>query len=82
MSFVQSHADPAARAKAIIIVTGVHAVLGVALVVGLTYTGVIGEKENLPSRLFPTAPPPETPAPPPEAAQPATPQTPQYAPVP
>lgn len=41
MSFVQSHADPAARAKAIIVVGGVHALLGVTLVVGLTYTGII-----------------------------------------
>ena len=82
MSFVQSHADPAARAKAIIVVTGIHAVLGITLVVGLTYTGVINVTKNLPSRLFPTAPPPETPAPPPEAAQPTTPQIPQYAPVP
>ena len=39
MSFVQSHADPAARVKAVVGVGGVHAILGVALVIGLTFTG-------------------------------------------
>ena len=69
MSFVQSHADPAARAKAIIVVGGVHAVLGITLVVGLTYTGVIKHDVYDPTVLFPVEKP-TTPPPPPEQTTP------------
>jgi len=69
MSFVHSHADPAARAKAVFVVTGVHALLGAGLVLGLTFTGVFEPNRNLPAHQFPTAPPPDNTLPPPEPSE-------------
>ena len=69
MSFVQSHADQSARAKAVIVVGGVHALLGAGLVLGLTFTVWETPDKNLPSRLYPTAPLPVEPPTPPETSR-------------
>lgn len=80
MSFVQSHTDPAARAKAVIVVGGVHALLGFALVVGLTYTGVINSDEYDPIIEF-TDPPETVPTDPVEQTDPVENYIPPTAPV-
>ena len=82
MSFVQSHADPAARAKAIIVVGGVHALLGAGLVLGLTFTGIIQPDDDFTTIIFRDPPPTPVDPVPPEQAQPTATYYPPVAPKP
>ena len=64
MSFVDAQAGNANRAKAVIMVGGVHALLAVGLVAGLAVTSTFTEDKNLPTTIFkkdplPPPPPPE-----------------------
>ncbi len=66
MSYVHSHADPAARAKAVILVGSIHALLGVGLVIGLTFTGVITVPTHIDVINVDRKEDPEIPPPPPD----------------
>lgn len=81
MSYVQSRADPAARAKAAIMVGGIHALLGAGLIVGLSFTGVIDVGVNPKTIFIPEA---KTPPPPPpdDVVESGPPYVPTTAPIP
>ena len=59
MSYLDSHADPAARAKAVAAVVGVHALMAAGLVAGLAVTAYVIEDKHLPTTEFPLDPPPQ-----------------------
>ena len=81
MSFVQSHADPSARAKAVIVVGGVHALLGAGLVLGLTFTELVKTDDNPDAIIIDAKPTPE-PTPDPQPTAEVVNYTPVTAPIP
>ena len=56
MSYLDTHADPAARTRAIIAVGAVHALIGAGLVAGLTVTGLVNVDDPPFVVIDPTAP--------------------------
>lgn len=72
MSYADTTASPAARARAIAGVIAIHALAGAGVVAGLTITGVIADEDKGLIAYFqpdPPAPPPPPPKPVPEPAE-------------
>lgn len=81
MSYIEAHADPAARAKAAVLVGGIHALLGFGLIAGLAISYTVTKDEVLSGTSIEDEPVIFTPPPPPPDPVPTETLTPpQYVP--